>query len=251
MIPKIIHYVWLGGKPLSAFAKKCIKSWKKFCPDYEIKQWDESNFNIHQNLYCKQAIEEKKWAFASDYIRLKVLYEFGGIYLDTDVEILKSLDDFLQNKAFIGFETEKFLSTAIIGAEKNNKWIETFLNDYNNRKFKKPNGDLDLTTNVVVATKLTTKNYKQFKLNNQKQNLDNLTIYPKDYFSPLDYSINEIVLTKNSTAIHHFNGSWLPKPNIFKRILRKFKNLIKKIIGKKNVEKIRKRRKEKQQANEK
>lgn len=245
MIPKIIHFVWVGGKPFPPLVKKCIKTWKKFCPDFEIKMWNENNFDLNSNLYCKQAIENKKWAFASDFIRLKALYEFGGIYLDTDVQITKKLDDLLSNKAFIGFETEEFLSTAVIAAEKENPWIKKNLDYYQDRSFIKEDGTMDVTTNVVTLTNITKNIYKEFKLNNQLQTLKDLTIYPKDYFCPIDYNTQTTNPTKNTHAIHHFSGSWLPKQNFFKKFIRKCKNLIKKIIGKKNVEKIKKRREEK------
>ena len=149
MIPKIIHYIWVGGKPLTPLAEKCIQSWKKNCPDYEIKRWDESTFDINQNQYCKEAYESKKWAFVSDYIRLKVLFEYGGIYMDTDVEVIKPLDEFLVHPAFSGFENNTQIPTGIMAAEKNNKWIENLLNDYNHRHFIKEDGSFDYTTNVL------------------------------------------------------------------------------------------------------
>jgi mannosyltransferase OCH1-like enzyme len=112
MIPKVIHYCWFGGKPLPELAKKCIASWKKKCPDYEIKEWNETNFDLSSNRYLQEAIKMKKWAFASDYIRLAVLYNEGGIYLDTDVEILKPLDKFLRHDFFTNFENLAMISQA-------------------------------------------------------------------------------------------------------------------------------------------
>ena len=124
MIPKIIHYCWFGGNPLPPLALKCIESWKKYCPDYEIKIWDESNFDININKYATEAYEAKKWAFVSDVARLWVLYNYGGIYMDTDLEVIKPLDEFLYHKAFSGFEDEVNIPTGIIASEKNNNWIK-------------------------------------------------------------------------------------------------------------------------------
>ena len=118
MIPKTIHYIWFGGNPLPEDAKRCIDTWKKYCPDYEIKEWNESNFDVAQNDYIKEAYEAKKWAFVSDYARLKVLVEYGGIYMDTDVEVLKPLDRFLSERAFSGFEDADAIPAGIMACEK-------------------------------------------------------------------------------------------------------------------------------------
>lgn len=137
MIPKKIHYCWFGGNPLPESAKKYIGTWKKYCPDYEIIEWNENNFDVTQNQYCKEAYEAKKWAFVSDYARLKVLYDFGGIYMDTDVEVVKPLDDLLQYNWFSGFESEKRIQTGTMGAGFNSTIIKIFLDDYKNRHFIK------------------------------------------------------------------------------------------------------------------
>lgn len=251
MIPKVIHYVWVGGNPLTPLAERCIESWKKYCPDYEIKRWDETNFDINSNRYCKEAYESKKWAFVSDYIRVKVLYEYGGIYMDTDVEVTKPLDKFLENSAFVGFENDEFIQTGIIGVEKGCKWIESIIKDYDNRTFIKKNGQYDLTTNVIAITDVTLRMYPNLIMNGKLKSLGDLTIYPKDYFCPIDSATKEMNLTSNTHTIHHFCGSWMEKPKGFKLLKIKIKNAIKKIIGKKNTEKIvqRKREKERQRRN--
>ena len=118
MIPKIIHYCWFGGKPLSPMARRCIDSWKKYCPDYQIKRWDETNFDLNSCTYIREAYEAKKWAFITDYVRLCVMYNYGGIYMDTDVEVLKNLDCFLSEKAFSGFESVDRIPTGIMASEK-------------------------------------------------------------------------------------------------------------------------------------
>src|SRR5699024_8907222 len=127
MIPKIIHYCWFGGNELSKTTKVCINSWKKKLPDYKIIEWNESNFDINSNQYVKEAYQAGRYAFVTDYVRLYVLYHYGGIYMDTDVEVLKSLDSFLKHQAFTGCENEKNSVTGIIGSEKDHEWIKTLL----------------------------------------------------------------------------------------------------------------------------
>lgn len=242
MIPKIIHYVWVGGKPLNALAKKCIESWKKHCPDYEIKQWDETNFDINENQYCKEAYDSKKWAFVSDYIRLKVLHMYGGIYMDTDVEVVKSLDEFLVHPAFSGFEGPDAIPTGIIGAEKNNWWIANMLSYYDDAHFIKPNGELDQTTNVVLITNGTKAIYPNLQLNNTYQGFKDVVFYPKDYFCPIDLEIRELEKTSNTHTIHWFAGSWIEKPGFMARIRKFFKKILRFFMGKENYRKwIRKR----------
>lgn len=208
-IPKVLHYCWFGMKPLSELALKCIESWKIYCPDYEIKRWDESNFDVNCNDYVKEAYESKKWAFVADYARLyALLTSDGGIYLDTDVEMLKSLDNFLVHDAFFGFEDETHLSTAIIGSKKANPWINKLLHYYDGRHFIKTDGSFDVTTNVTTITDMTEGNYPFQRNNKYQQFSDGLTIYPMDWFSPKSFQIGKITLTTNTIAIHHFNASW-------------------------------------------
>ncbi|MCL1982889.1 MAG: glycosyl transferase [Clostridiales bacterium] len=206
MIPKIIHYCWFGGNPLPALAVKCIESWKKYCPDYEIKEWNESNFDINYNAYTKEAYMSKKWAFVSDVARLYVIYNHGGIYMDTDVEVIKPLDDFLNNHAFSGFELPEFVSTGIIGCEQNFKLIKEFLGYYDCRKFITEDGNLDLTTNVKIITEIMS-NYGLIK-NNNKQTIKGFELYPTEYFCPKDYSSGKLRITANTFTIHHFCASW-------------------------------------------
>lgn len=238
MIPKIIHYIWVGGKPLTPLAKKCIKSWKKFCPDYEIKRWDESNFNVFENEYCKEAYNAKKWAFVSDYIRLKVLNDYGGIYMDTDVEVVKSLDSYLSNPAFSGFENDTMIPTGIIAAEKGNLWIANLLKFYDEAKFILEDGSFNLTTNVTTITNTTKKMYPDIQLNNTFQQFESVVFYPKDYFCPIDFITKELRKTANTHTIHWFAGSWVPKPKLGVRIKNKLKNLAIKLLGRERAYKI-------------
>ena len=140
MIPKVIHYCWFGGNPLPELAKKCIESWKKFCPDYQIIEWNESNFDLNINTYVKEAYTAEKWAFVSDVARLYALVNYGGIYMDTDVEVLKPLDDILNFKAVSGFETKERIPTGMMACEKGHPLFEEFLREYNEAHFIKNDG---------------------------------------------------------------------------------------------------------------
>ena len=145
-IPKIIHYCWFGGGPISAESQKCMESWKKYCPDYKIMAWNEQNFDISTNRYAQQAYEAKKYAFVSDYVRLAVLYEYGGIYLDTDVELVRPLDELLELPGFMGFQTNNEVATGLgFGARKGNSVVQALLRDYDALDFLKADGSADLT----------------------------------------------------------------------------------------------------------
>lgn len=207
MIPKIIHCCWFGGKPMPAEVKKYIDGWKMYNPDYEIRIWTERNFDYKQNIYMKEAYESGKWAFVTDYVRLKVLYDFGGVYMDTDVEVVKSLDPLLNNKAFSGFEGPDRIPTGTMGAEKNNKWIELLLQYYDKRHFIMEDGSLDLTTNIKTITEITVANYSII-LNNTYQNLGDVTFYPFDFLCAKDLDDGKIKTSSNTFTIHHFKGSW-------------------------------------------
>lgn len=233
-IPKIIHYCWFGKGDLPDLAQKCIKTWKEKLPDYEIKEWNESNFDININRYVKEAYENKKYAFVTDYVRLFALYNEGGIYMDTDVEVLKSLDEFLDHEAFSSFENNNQIPTGIMGSKPNNKWIGLLLEDYKDLSFVKEDGSLDLTTNVIRITKTTEENYP-LKRNDTYQDLGNVVLYNHEYFSPKDWETGKIFITENTYTIHHFNGSWHSKKE--KKQLARKKELIEKYGEEKGLEK--------------
>lgn len=216
MIPKVIHYCWFGRNPLPKLAKKCIESWKKYLPDYEIKEWNEDNFDLDLYPYAREAYDNRKFAFVTDVVRLYALYHEGGVYMDTDVEVLKSLDPFLHHTAFSGFEDERNISTGIMASEKGGQWAKENLDYYNNRHFVKEDGSFDLTTNVTTIT-----NYMLpygLKQNNTYQDFPGLiTFYPKDYFCPVEHVGHELKLTGNTVCIHHFAGSWLCGKHLLKR----------------------------------
>ena len=209
MIPKIIHYCWFGGNPLTESAKRYIETWRKYCPDYEIIEWNESNFNVMENAYCREAYKAKKWAFVTDYVRLKVLYENGGIYMDTDVEVCKNLDSLLCFAAVSGYESETSIPTGTLAACRDNEWIGMLLRDYDDRHFLRPDGSYDMITNVKVITRLTKEKYG-IALNGMKKIFgDNCCILPFDYLCAKSYRTGEINTTENTLTIHHFAGSWL------------------------------------------
>lgn len=235
MIPKVIHYCWMSEEKFPELVEKCIDSWKRVLPDYKIKEWNSQNFDFKQNKYCCEAYKNKKWAFVSDYVRLKVLYDEGGIYLDSDIEVFKSFNDLLQEKAFTGFENCNAIGPWIIGSEPNNPLILELLKEYNDRSFILEDKSLDLTPNPVIITPILVKN--GLKLNGKTQNLKNITIYSKKYFCPKDFSTGTIELSKENYCIHYFNGGWLPRT---KRIKIMILQLMCKYFGKKNVDKIKK-----------
>ncbi len=208
-IPKVIHYCWFGGKPLPELAQRCIASWKKYCPDYEIIRWDESNFDFNYNDYVREAYEAKKWAFVSDILRLYVLVEHGGIYMDTDVELLKPLDNLLEFEALTGFECDEFAITGLMASIKGHKMFREMLDDYNGEHFINEDGSLNMKTNTARATELLLRH--GLILNNTMQTVNGMTFFPNDYFCPKNFATSEVHLTRNTYAIHHFNGSWLPE----------------------------------------
>lgn len=207
MIPKIIHCCWFGGKPMPNSVIELLNGWKTLNPDYEIKIWSEENFDYKSNQYAREAYENKKWAFVTDYARLKVLYDNGGIYMDTDVEVVKPLDDLLNNKAFSGFEDDINIPTGTMGAEKGNRWIELQLTYYDDHTFILPSGELNMTTNVKTITEITKNNYP-IKLNNTYQNLGDVTFYPFEVLCAKSKTDGKVRITKNTITIHHFRGSW-------------------------------------------
>ena len=208
MIPKIIHYCWFGRNPKPKLAQKCIRSWKKFCPDYQIIEWNEDNYDLDEApLYVRQAYEAKKWAFVTDYVRLQVVYEHGGIYMDTDVELLRPLDGFAQHDAVTGFETPDTVMTGFLACEKGHALFRELLATYDGAAFLRPDGTQDMTPNVERLTALCRKH--GLRTDNTLQTVQGLTIYPREYFSPGEYDSPRCDITENTCAIHHFEGSWL------------------------------------------
>lgn len=209
MIPKKIHYCWFGRGEKPKLAQKCIASWKKYCPDYELVEWNEDNFDINCCPYVKEAYENKKYAFVTDYVRLYAMYTQGGIYMDTDVEVIKTLDQFLIHKGFSGFESTKFIPTGIMAAEKALPIIKELLDYYTDRHFLNDDGSFDTTTNCVTITDIFLKH--NLILNGQLQTISDFTLYPSDYFCPFENETGKLNKTENTATIHWFNKSWLPE----------------------------------------
>ena len=209
MIPKIIHYCWFGRGEKPKLAEKCIESWKKYCPEYTFVEWNEDSFDINCCAYVKEAYENKKFAFVTDYVRLYAMYTQGGIYMDTDVEVTKNLDSFLTHKAFSGFERQEYVPTGIMAAEKGLPIIKELLDYYIDRHFLKEDGTFDMTTNCKSITDIMLKH--GLILNGQLQTVADFTFYPSEYFCPFDYRTGKVSRTTNTAAIHWFNKSWLPK----------------------------------------
>lgn len=207
-IPKIIHYFWIGGNPKPKSVKECIESWKRFCPDFEIKEWNESNYDIHKHPYMEKAYREKQWAFVSDYGRLDVLYQYGGIYLDTDVEVLRDLSPFCEYKAYIGFENQHYVNDGQgIGCVAQLPIVKEMMQCYDgNEPYFYENDE----EHYVASPELCTKVLLRHGLipDGARQRVDDMEILPVDYFCPLNYDTGKLVITENTYSIHHFDGSW-------------------------------------------
>lgn len=243
MIPKVIHYCWFGKKPLSKSAKKCIASWKKFLPDYEIVEWNETNFDINSIVYVKQAYDEKKWAFVSDYVRFYVLYNFGGLYFDVDVELIKPIDDLINNGAFFGRECKEDGSSIAPGlgmaSPPGLELYKEVLDSYTDNCFFNEDGTHNTYTIVQRLTDILEK--KGFSnLADEIVFFDDVWIYPSEFFCPMNYC-GELRITENTRSIHYYDSSWysledkLLKELTIKskdkpKFVRRFYNLISKLI---------------------
>jgi mannosyltransferase OCH1-like enzyme len=215
MIPKIIHYCWFGKGVLPPLAQKCIKSWKKNLPDYKIIEWNEDNFNVNICKYTKEAYKEKKYAFVSDYARFWILYHYGGIYFDTDVEVIKPLDPIITKGAFMGCEIgeekdlwPKVASGLGLGVCKGHPIYKEILDQYNTSSFIQ-DGSIDYTTVVYRVTEILKKH--QLKQTKKIQTCEGITIYPPEFFCPKSHLTRTLNITSNTYTIHHYDGSWLPK----------------------------------------
>ena len=216
MIPKKIHYCWFGRNEFPAKAQKCLASWKKYCPDYEIVEWNEDNFDVNQNAYTKMCYEQKKYAFLTDYIRLVVLEEHGGIYFDTDVEAVRSFDDLLDQPAFFGFEDNDHVNTGVgFGCEPHNIAVQTMLEEYDPLL----GGDQGVIGCPILNTQGLMK--LGLQLTGKKQELSCATIYPADWFNPYDDPTGRLNKTRNTHSIHWYSKSWMSKGTILRSKLTK------------------------------
>lgn len=225
MIPKILHLCWLSGDPYPPKIVKCIASWKKHLPDYEIMIWDTKRFNLENCLWVKQAFENKKYAFAADYIRFYALYHHGGIYLDSDVEVLKSFNDLLHLPYFMGAEKAGTIEAAILGAEKGEKWVKYCLDYYENKAFIKPDGSMDIRKlPEIMVEEIQKKASIRYTENinlKELQTMDfqkEVIVMSDEYFSPKVFDSREVLITPNTYAIHHYQNSWFsPKAKLYYR----------------------------------
>ena len=227
MIPKKIHYCWFGGNPLPPLAVKCIESWKKFLPDYEIKEWNESNFDVNIIPYTQEAYQAGKYAFVSDYARFWILYKYGGLYFDTDVEVIKPMDDIIARGPFMGCENEASdTSVASVapghgqGVNPRHGRYNEILEMYSKLSFVNKDGTYNQKTIVQYTTEILCE--YGLKESNEIQECAGVWIYPKEYFCPLDQTL-ALHITSNTRSIHHYDSSWLPPK---KRIVKKIKRFL-------------------------
>lgn len=205
-IPKIIHYCWMSGDEYPEDIKRCIDSWKKHMPDFTFKLWNSGNFDVNMTQYTREAFDAKKYAFVSDYIRLYALYHEGGIYLDIDIEVFKSFEPLLDQDAFTGFESGRRVAAWIFGSKRNNPLFRELLDHYTGRRFQNDDGQMDMTPNTVPVTKTLIEHGLQQQ--DEVQNLDQITIYPTDYFCPKNPWSGKVSITDRTYALHHFKGAW-------------------------------------------
>ena len=223
MIPRVIHYCWFGHGKMPKLAKKCIKSWKKYCPDYKIREWNESNFDVNTIPYTSEAYKAGKYAFVSDYARFWILYHHGGIYFDTDVEAIAGIDDIVDRGPFMGCENElddgtKNLWVAPglgLGAPARHPLYGEILDLYKNLHFTLPDGTQNTKTVVEYITELLTRH--GLMQTNGLQIVDGVDIYPKDFFCPLSFWTRQCKVTDNTRTIHHYSGSWMPKDQLMRK----------------------------------
>lgn len=209
MIPKTIHYCWFGRGEKSKLIKRCIASWKRVCPDYEIIEWNEDNYDISKADFMKRAYEAKNWAYVTDYARLDIVYEHGGIYLDTDVELIKPFDFLLKYAGFAGFEDSERVNTGVgFGAEKGNGIVGKMLAEYEGQDYLRA----DNTLNEACPIKNTRAAVSSgFRADGTFQTVNSFVLLPKDYFCPLENSTGVLTKTENTVAVHWFDKSWIDK----------------------------------------
>ena len=249
MIPKIIHYCWFGRGPLPELAQKCIASWKKYLPDYEIKEWNEDNFDVNIIPYTAEAYKAKKYAFVSDYARFWILYQYGGIYFDTDVEVIRPIDDIIEKGNFMGFETdpkprlkadasEASVNPGLgMGVAPGLGIIKKMLDFYEGRHFEFVPGGIGQLTIVHIATEVLRK--AGLKQQQGIQQVDNIWIYPAEYFCPINLKTDRIHVKPNTRTIHHYAGTWQDKHFSFKELIKKVlpESLLLKVIAVKTKKK--------------
>lgn len=221
-IPKIIHFCWFGRGDYSELALKCMQSWKEQLPDYTITLWNEDNFDVNRNDFVRQAYEKKKYAFVSDYVRMYALYHVGGIYLDSDVEVIKPIDEFLKFRAFLGYEKADLLQTGVIAAEKGHPLIKALLDEYEKKPFILENNKLNTVPNPEILTKKMMNIYGLVPNGKYQVLRDDIHIYPANFFCAKDWYTGEVTVNEQTFMIHHFSGSWFDHKKKLKTKIRAF-----------------------------
>lgn len=245
-IPKIIHYCWFGKNEMPLKEKECVAGWKKFYPDYEFKIWNEDNFDYNKCIYARQAYERGYYAFVSDYVRTKVLYEYGGIYLDTDVKIIKKLPN-VPEKGFLGFERRKFIGTAVMAAEPESELIAELLDYYEQHEFVQQKGYIDSIANVSILTDICRR--KGLIPDGRKQKIEGFEIFSRELFYPKKLNENTFETTGETCAIHMCSNSWMTERekkrgnnkiwiNVLRPVLIKIRCCLRKLLGDEMVRKI-------------
>ncbi len=209
IIPKVIHYCWFGDKPIPMQYRRWMESWKKYCPDYEVTEWNEDNYDVHKNRYISQAYELEKWAFVSDYARIDIINEYGGVYLDTDVELVKNIDVLLQNDAFCGFENFRYVAYGLgFGSKKDNAVLSEMLEYYDRMGFLSEDGTLNQITCPIIQTEVMKRH--GLICNGEFQVVEGMTVYPSRILCGMSpHSFRMQCNLDDTYAIHHYSGSWL------------------------------------------
>lgn len=230
MLPKIIHYCWFGGNVKPDAVEKCIASWRSNCPDYELREWNEGNVSLENcPRYVRDAYAAKKYAYVTDYVRLKVLYDHGGFYMDTDVELLKSLDSFLGDRGIIGFENDEFVNSGqMLAAVAGHPILEEMMRSYNGVSFYREDGSMYLLGCPHVNTDVLARH--GLERNGREQTVANFHVYPADWFNPLDSATGELLKTDNTVSIHWYSMTWVPKWKQARvKIMRKVRRLLRQL----------------------
>lgn len=238
MIPKIIHYCWFGRNPLPKSARKCIASWRKFFPDYEIKEWNEDNFDVNIIQYTKDAYAARKYAFVSDYARFWILYHCGGVYFDTDVEVIKPMNDIIDRGAFMGLEKSNQSGDGVIAvapglgiaAEKANPVYRVFLDEYDDLSFYDANKKINRYSMIPMVTRYFIDSGLE-GINDRIESISGINIYPTDYFNPYDSKTGNLSITEKTRTIHWYSASWLSwKDRILLSMKRRVRSLLSKAL---------------------
>lgn len=237
MIPKIIHYCWFGCGEKPTLAKKCIASWKKFCPDFEIREWNEDNCDYLSIPFMAEAYAAKKYAFVSDVIRLIVLEQYGGVYFDTDVEVIRDIMPLLDDDGFIGFENDQYVNSGqVMAAVPHQFVVQAMIDEYKKLHFTNPDG----TVNTVGCPHLNSDVMERFGLvrNGREQMVAGIHVYPADYFNPLDSVTGKLTKTENTYSIHWYSMSWLPKSVRYRSIVTRY---VRRLFGQESLNRLKKK----------